>query len=280
MHWEKVTLFCFFASYTLALILELTQFVLRSRILRLGAIGCTVGGLVAQTAYLVVRSQQHDLPPLLGSQHDWLLVLAWLTTVILLGVQMWDLEVSLGVFLLPIILVLVGAARFVSEQPNPRIPHWGTMRHWGMLHASLLVLGIGGVTLALITSLMYLIQHNRLRHKQAESPGLHLLSLERLSRINWWLVIVSVPLLTLGMGTGLWLSYLAKDSASPVNLTGVDSIANGIMWFFMAALCGWMLSAKQPAGKLVAWRTVLACGFLLAVMLLISLLGADGIHAK
>ncbi len=276
MQWDKVTLFCFFASYAIALLLEVTQFLYRSDAQRIGSVGFTVAGLLAQTIYLVVRSRQHDLPPLLGSSHDWLLVLAWLTTVVLLGVQVWNLQISLGIFLLPAILVLVGAAHFVNEIPNPRI---GTLRYWGMFHASLWVLGIGGVTLALIASLMYLVQHRRLRSKQTESPSLHLLSLEQLNRINWWLIIISVPLLTLGMVSGLWMTYLARDSQHPVSLAGIDFVANALMWLMMAMLCGWMLVSKQAAGKLVAWRTVLACGFLLIVMLLIQLLSADGIHA-
>lgn len=277
MNWDKVSLFCFFACYACALLVELTQFVYRSRSLRLGAIGFTVAGVIAQSIYLVVRSQQRDLPPLLGSTHDWLLVLGWLTTVVLLGVQMWNLEISLGVFLLPVVLVLIGTARFVNEVPNPRI---GTLRHWGLFHAALWVIGIAGVTLALIVSLMYLIQHRRLRNKQAESRGLHLFSLEQLNRMNWWLIIVSVPLLTLGMISGLWMSYLAKDSPDPINLASLAFVANATMWLMMAMLCGWMLASRQAAGKIVAWRTVLACGFLLVVMLLIKLLSADGIHAS
>ncbi|MCA8994656.1 MAG: cytochrome c biogenesis protein CcsA [Planctomycetaceae bacterium] len=275
MHWDKVSVLCFFASFTIALLLELSQFLYRTRVTRLGAIGFTAAGVIAQTIYLTVRSQQHDLPPLLGSSHDWLLVLAWLTAVALIGVQVWNLEFSLGVFLLPVVLVLVGAARFVSEAPNPRI---GTLRHWGMFHASLWVLGIGGVTLALIASLMYLVQHRRLRSKQTESPGLHLFSLEQLSRINWWLIIFSVPLLTLGMASGLWMTYLARDSEHPVNLASLEFVANALMWLMMAVLCGWMISSHKAAGKLVAWRTVFACGFLLIVMLVIRLLNSGSIH--
>lgn len=276
MHWERITVFCFFASYAMALLLEVAQFLYRSRTIRLAAVGFTVAGLVAHTGYLVARSQQAELPPLLASTHDWFLVLAWLTVALQLGLQVWNLEFSLGLFVLPLALALVSASQFVRNSPNPRL---GTLRHWSMAHASLWVLGIGGVALALVTALMYLVQHNRLRHKQAEVRGLHLFSLERLNRMNWWLIVTSVPLLTLGMASGLWMTYLARDSAHPVNLASLDFIANALMWLMMAMLCGWLLTTRRPAGKIVAWRTVLACSFLLAVLVIMKILSTDGIHS-
>lgn len=276
MNWHNVSLNCFFASFAVALLLECAQFLNRSRALRWGAIGFTAAGLVAQTIYLLVRSQQHDLPPLLGSTHDWLLVLAWLTVVVLLGIQAWDREVSLGVFILPLVLALVATARFARAIPNPRLE---SLRHWSLLHASFWVFGIGGVVLALVASLMYLLQHRRLRDKRLELNGIHLLSLEGLSRANWWLIMVSVPLLTLGLVSGLWMSYLAHQSAQPVNLASVDFIAMAGVWLMMAVLCGWMLTSKQATGKAVAWRTLLACGFLLSVLLIMKLLSQDAVHA-
>jgi hypothetical protein len=276
MQWDKVSLTCFFASYVVALVLEVVQFFTRTSALRWGAMGFSVAGAIAQTIYLVVRSQQSDLPPLLGSTHDWLLVLAWLTVVVLLGIQFWDRQIALGIFLLPLVLALVATARFARAIPNPRL---GSLRDWSMVHASFWVFGMGGVLLALIVSLMYLVQHRRLRDKQLELPGMHLLSLERLGHLNRWLILVSVPFLTLGMASGLWMSYLAKGTAHPVNLASADFVAIALMWLMMAVLCGWLLSSRQPAGKLVAWRTLWACGFLIGVLLLMKVLSQDGIHA-
>lgn len=275
MQLENVTLFCFFASYSVALALEGTQFLRRSQAMRWGTIGFTLAGLLAQTIYLIVRSRQVELPPLLGSSHDWLLVSSWLVVVLFLGVQLWNRELSLGIFVFPLVLILVGSARFVSQAPNPRI---GIAYWWSMLHASLWVFGILGVSMALIVSLMYLVQHYRLKHKRAELPALHLLSLERLSRMNWWLIILSVPLLTLGMLTGLWMTYLTGQADQPVNLMSVAFAANAAIWMAMATLFGWLLAAKHPTGRGVAWRTLLACSFLLTTLLIVKLLSADGIH--
>ena len=85
MPWERISLVCFFSSYLVAWLLELTQLSHASRLNRWAAIVFSAGGLIAQTAYLIVRSRRHDLPPLVGSVHDWLLVLAWLAVLLCLG---------------------------------------------------------------------------------------------------------------------------------------------------------------------------------------------------
>lgn len=277
MRLENVTVFCFFASYFSALALELTQFLRQSVAIKWASLAMTVAGLVAQTIYLFERTRHTDLPPLLGSAHDWLLVSAWLAVVWFLGMKVWDSRLSIGIFVLPLVLVLIGTSRFATDAPNPRVgvSYWGSM-----LHASLWVFGILGVILAMIVSVMYLLQHHRLKTKRAELPALHLLSLERLNKLNWWLVVISVPLLTLGMASGLWMSYLAQMSNVPISLMNSTFLAFSVIWLGMALLFGWLVVSKHATGRLVAWRTVLACAALLITLLVIKFLSLDGIHTR
>jgi len=275
VRFEEITTFCFIASYVLALLLDASQFLRRSRVTRWVTIAFAVAGLVAHTIYLFVRSQQRDLPPLLNSTHDWLLVLAWLAIVMYLSVQLWDMQLSVGIFALPLVITLSVASRFVSTAASMS----KSQRYeWGLFHASLWVFGFLGMALALIVSLMYLLQHSRLKHKKAELPALHLLSLERLSKLNWWLIIVSLPLLTLGMGTGLWLSYLKVSVDQKAELLNVAFMANAAIWTGMTILFGWLLVAKHPTGRMMAWRTVATCSFLILALLVVKLLRVDGIH--
>lgn len=275
MQITNVTIFCFFASYVCALILEFTQFLKISKVVRWASFAFAGAGFLAQTIYLLERSHLSDLPPLLGSTHDWLLVSAWLAIIFYLGVKVWDQSLSIGLFVLPVVLLLIIASRFVSDQPNPRvtIAYW-----WTLIHASFWMLGILGVILALVMSMMYLLQHYRLRSKKAPLPGLRLFSLERLNRLNWWLIVSSVPLLTLGMVTGLWMSYLRAGSAEPVDLAQLDFVMFGLVWTGMTFLFGWLLVSSRATGRLVAWRTILACGFLIVTILAIEFLSADSIH--
>jgi drug/metabolite transporter (DMT)-like permease len=69
-------------SYAVSLAGE-TWLVLRrqSSMARVVVLAFTLAGFLAHTAYLITRSQTAGLPPLLSSQQDWLLVLAWVCTV-------------------------------------------------------------------------------------------------------------------------------------------------------------------------------------------------------
>jgi ABC-type uncharacterized transport system permease subunit len=274
---EHVTLLCFFASYLLALVLELTQFVRASQLTRWGAIIATAAGLVAHTAYLLVRSRDSQLPPLLSSAHDWLLVLSWLTVVMLLTILLWNRHSAVALFGLPPVVVMVGAARFVSQTTDQILVD---LYGWKMLHASLWVLGIAGCCAAFVISLMYLVQHRRLKRKLAEPSELHLFSLERLSRWNWWAVIVSVPLITLALMTGVFLALWSRGSDQPVRLVQTGFVLTAALWLTMAVLFGWLVTARHPGGRIVAWRTMWACGLLLLMLLLQQLFIEGGIHGN
>ena len=148
-----------------------------------------------------------------------------------------------------------------------------------MFHASLLVFGIAGVTIGFLLSLMYLVQHNRLRHKTPDPDSLQLYSLERLGRMNWWAVVSSVPLLTLGMLAGVCLAWKSRATASPVDLFAPGFVVMYALWLAMIVLFGWLVSRSQSSGKIVAWRTLWACGFLLVTMICLEVF-TGGIHGK
>ncbi len=274
---DRVTLLCFFGSYLVALALEATRLLKRVPINQWAALLVTTAGFVAQTAYLLVRSRTADLPPLLSSTHDWLLVLAWLAILMYLFVIGIDRRLGIGLFVLPIVLVLVGAAHFVDATLDVRL---NSERGWGMLHASLLVLGVAGIGLGFVLSLMYLVQHRRLKHKQPWGEGLELPSLERLSRWNWWAVVISVPLLTLGMAIGVGLSIHSQGMPQAVRLSEPSILISGLVWGVMIVLFIWLLMSHHLSGKLVAWRTAWAFGFLLVTLIVLEVFNRGGVHGR
>lgn len=147
-----------------------------------------------------------------------------------------------------------------------------------MLHASMWVLGAAGVALGLVLSLMYLVQHRRLRQKADLHEGLQLPSLERLGRLNWWAVVVSVPLLTIGMVTGVGLSIATASSANSVGLAQPGILISAAVWVGMMALFVWLLVARRTPGRLVAWRTVWAAGFLLITLIVLQVASRGRMH--
>lgn len=269
----NVHVICFLASYTVAFVLEWTR-LLGKRSIHWGLTLLFGGaGFAAHTLYLLERSRQTDLPPLLSSPHDWLLVLAWLAIVFYLFLTAVDRNLPIGLFLLPLVLLLTGASYLVSDAGSAEIT---AQRGWKMLHASLLVFGIAGVLTGVVLSMMYLVQHWRLKHKQSPHAGLVLPNLEKLARLNWWAVVVSVPLLTLGLATGVGLGWYARQAAEPVSFWDPVVLGSGVAWLVMVVFFAWLLQARHPVGKQIAWLTLWSCGFLLITLIGLQVLTGRG----
>jgi uncharacterized protein involved in cysteine biosynthesis len=96
--WAKVTVFCFLASYIVALGLEGVRFIRQTTLNRVVMMAFALAGLTAHTIYLVIRSQKSGLPPLLSSTHDWMLVLAWITVLFYLVLTAVDRNLLVGIW--------------------------------------------------------------------------------------------------------------------------------------------------------------------------------------
>jgi ABC-type uncharacterized transport system permease subunit len=274
----KVSVFCFLASYAVAFGLEWTRLMRRPGISRLLVLALGLAGFVAHTAYLLFRSRSlaNYLPPLLNSTHDWLLVLAWVVVLLYLFLTTIDRELAVGLFMLPVVLLFVGSSYFVSRQTNPLLEG---NRGLAMFHASLLVFGIAGVVAGVVLSLMYVFQHRRLKHHQAQQQGVALPSLARLARWNWWAVVVSVPILTLGLGSGVALGLKSRKTGPPLSFADPLVIGHGVVWLVLMSLFVWLLTTRRSTGKQVAALTLWAGGFLLAILIGLQVLTGEGLSA-
>ncbi len=272
---EDVQLSCFLLSYLAALGFEVFATVRGKRWARLVTIAFTGAGLVAQSAFLVSRGREANLPPLLSSTQDWLFVLAWLAIVLYLAIVALDRAIRPPPFMLPVTLGLIGAGMLASDDPNLLIKD-EALRRWGMIHASCLVIGTGGVLLGFALSLMYLIQHRRLRQKVAVRPRLSLPNLEKLAQLNWWAVVLAVPMLTIGLVAGIILGQLSKETADAFSFGDPTVLAHFVVWIAMAALFFRILRRRDASGKVVAWQTIWAFGFLIATIVGLQLLTGDG----
>lgn len=256
----QVNLTCFLMSYLVALVAEVAQVLrVRTRPLEMVVFVAVLAGLVAHTAYLIARFQSSGLPPLVGSSHDWLLVLAWLGVVLSLLLSLTT-QSSQAIFLLPVILVLVLMAVAVDDTPSGAAGS-STAQRWTMLHASSLVLGIGLIVAATGAALMYLLQYRKLQGKLAWVRRLRLPSLERLTTVNYWLVLSCFPLLSIGLFTGFVIARRSEDGNS---IPWDDPIVWGtiVVWLIMTIRLFLLLQRRDQTGRMVARRTLLAGGFL------------------
>ena len=272
----NVQLSCFYMSYLVAFGLELARLLRRGTIHRGIMLLFGWAGLLAHTIYLVSRSRAAELPPLLSSTQDWILVLAWLGVFVYLFLSTANRDLAIGLFVLPVVLGLVTVSVFASPATNTLATDALRYR-WIMLHASLYVLGVGGVVVGLVLSLMYLFQHRRLKTTKRQSmSGLRLPNLATLARWNWWAIALSVPLLTCGLVTGVIVGQLFNRDGTVFHFTDPIVVLNIAVWLVMVVFFLWLMTSKRSSGKQVASLTIWSCGFLLATIIGSQLLSGGG----
>lgn len=275
----KTTVLCFLASYGLAFGCELAQLKWRHGLWRIIAVLLAVAGFVAHTFYLLHRSSQSVLPPLLSSAHDWFLVVAWLAVLVYLFVSLAEGELATGLVMWPVVLTLIVASEYVTASPGPRMNHF---RNWIMLHASLLGLGTTFVLLGFVLSLLYLWQHRRLKQRHLHGDGLKLPNLELIERLNRWCILIAVPLQTLGIISGFGIALFSKGGNVRMAWSDPIVIGGAVTCLLMGVLFVRLVIKKRPPGRQVALQTAWACGFLLVTLMGLQMLtaavGMQSIH--
>lgn len=262
---ERITIFCFAASYAVALLVELIQLAGPRRVHRFVAAGFAAAGILAQTLYLTVQK------PTLGTRFGSLLFLAWILALFYLYGSIHHRKLAWGVFVLPLVLGLVVlAAAFAPmvgidtsavSDIELNSPDWE--RFWGLLHGSLLLLAAVGICVGFLASVMYLVQAHRLRVKTPPGQGLRLLSLERLEAMNRRAINGAFPLLTLGVLVGAVLMWQTGD-----RLHGwLDPKVLGaiVLWFVFALLLYLRYGVHLQGRRLAVW-TIIAFALLLLTL--------------
>jgi ABC-type transport system involved in cytochrome c biogenesis permease subunit len=245
----NISIFCFAASYGVALVLDGVHLLSPRPVLRYVGLGFGLAGLLAQVGYMVAQR----LP--LASPAGSILFLALILVVFYLYGTVHHHRLAWGLFVLPLILGLVGlafllhqpAAIYDSETPWTRI--------WGVTHGVLVLLAAVGVCVGFIASVMYLLQLRRLRAKLPPGQGVKLLSLERLEVMNRRAILWAFPLLTAGLLVGVALQVENGDFGrgwdSPKILSGLG------LWAVFAILL-YLRYGVHARGRQVALLTMLA----------------------
>ena len=269
---DGINITCFTASYAAALALEVAGLWARPRWRRLLVLVAAAAGMVAHTWYLAHRASQSPWAPL-ASQHDWYLAAAWVLALIYIGATLYHPRASMGLFLLPVVLALIGAVYWASEEPLARAE---ASRVWARLHGVFLMLGTVAVLLGFVAGLMYLVQSHRLKHKLPAGDRFRLPSLEWLERVNGRSLAAAALLVGLGFLTGVLMRTSQAD-------------AGGVPWTdpVVLSLCGmlsWLIAAEAfrlayPSarrGRKVAYLTL--AGFVFLVLTLASFMTSDTVH--
>jgi ABC-type uncharacterized transport system permease subunit len=254
-----ISVFCFAASYTLALALEVTRLWFRSGVRGALMLGFAGAGLLAHTLFLAYRAATASGAPL-SSAFDWYLLAAWVLVAVYLYLMYYHPTAAIGIFLLPVVLAMVGMAQLSDREPFPQDP---AAQFWGIVHGVFLLFGYVAVTVGFIAGVMYLLQANRLKRKQL-SAGLRLPSLEWLDRINGRAIVLSAVLVAAGFASGMVLNavnHRHELDYVPWNDPVVWRLGGMVAWLIIAALFS-QLYRPANHGRKVAYLTVASFVFL------------------
>ena len=269
-----VNVVCFAASYGVALALEISRLLFRSGIRGALMLGFAGAGLFAHTVYLYYRWAEFYEKATSGgsplsSEKDWYLVAAWVLVVFYLYVMCYHPKTAVGLFLLPLALVLIGVAWSVGEKPS--FPREAGSRVWGLIHGGSILLGSAAVLIGFASGLMYLHQARRLKQKRPPTRGLRLPSLEWLQKTNSRTLTLALLMIGLGILSGIMLNA-ANQARQAASLPWNDPVvlSTGVMF-------GWLLvstgigMAYRPAweGRRVAYHTLVSFVFLAIVLAMV-----------
>jgi ABC-type transport system involved in cytochrome c biogenesis permease subunit len=239
----RVKFFCFAASYSVALGLELWHQFRPRPVFRLIGLCFGAAGLLAQTIYLAVER------PALSGQFGLMLFLSWIISIFYLYGAIHHNRLAWAIFSLPLVLGLLALAAVIG----PSAPKGNEDTLWGSVHGIVLLLAAVGLCVGFLASLMYLVQLHRLRVKTLPGHGMKLLSLERLEAMHRRAINLAFPLLTAGLLLGAVLLFRSSDRLTGwLDLRVVSAIG---LWFAFTVMIVLRYS-HHLRGRSVAFLTI------------------------
>lgn len=259
-----ITLLCFASCYAITLGLEVARIWVQARSRAVVSLGFALVGIVTHTLYLIGEQQGVIQSGPISSWHQWCLMAAWVLMSLFVIAAFAQPGTSLGLFLLPMVLLLIGVA-YLMDQVAPFGAETAS-ETWGVIHGTALLAGTVVVMLGFVTGIMYLIQSYRLKHKMLSTEGFKLPSLEWLETTNRRALVISTCLLAGGMFAGILLkiSYNSFPWTDPV----IWSSAILFLWL-VAAMIFEVVYRPARRGQKVAYLTMANFVFLALVLALI-----------
>ena len=266
-----ISVFCFVASYAVALACEASRLVFRSGVRGAVMVGFAAAGLLAHTLFLAWRAVNEAAVPL-SSPFDWYLLAAWVLAAGYLYLTITNPRTPVGLFALPVVLALVGAAQASSRAPFPQSP---ATQVWGAIHGSFNLAASVAVALGAIAGLMWLIQAGRLARKQAPLAGFRMPSLERLAAVTARTPSIAAWTAVAGFVSGIVLNAVNHRRGLLETVPWTDPVV-----LRMAALVAWLVVAdalaaaarRRPDGPRTSARLALVSLAVLTVSIVWGLL--------
>jgi hypothetical protein len=261
-----ISIFCFAASYAVALALEISRLFFRSGVRGALLLTFAGAGLLAHTLFLGYRAALTSVAPL-SSEFDWYLLAAWGLTVAYIYLTVSYPRTAVGLFVLPLVLGLIAAAQWFARRVP--FPTSQATQIWGAVHGVFLLLAVLTVLGGFVAGAMNLVQSYRLKHKLPPIQGLQLPSLERLERVNARATVVSALLLVIGFLSGVMLNLVNRQRQTSDYLPWNDPViwSSGLLLIWLLAAAAFSIFYRPARqGRKVAYLTVASFAFLVLAM--------------
>lgn len=263
----KISLSCFAFSYAIAMILEISRLFFRAPVRILIIIGLTIAGIFAHTVYLWLKFQKDfsgGTP--MSSWYDWCLMVSLAVAITYAIIAIKKNENSVGIFFLPLILLLILVALFVKNQEA--FTQSEATNVWAVTHGISLLLGTSAMIVAFIAGVMYLVHAFRLKKKLPPRSGFRLPSLEWLQQCNRQSLFYATGLIAAGLVSGVIMNVL-KSTENQAGIPWSDSviISSGVLLIWLVTVTVFE-AVYKPArqGRKIAYLTLASFVFLALVL--------------
>jgi len=266
-------------GYLISMLLFFAFLASRAKALGTAGIIAAYGGLVAQSAAILLRwKESYDLgvghAPL-SNLYESVVFFSW--TIVLIYALL-DLKYRyrvIGAFVMPFALLGMAWAQLSLDSGiEPLVP--ALQSNWLLYHVVTCFLGYAAFAVACGISIMYLIKAVHEERESGNSNGIIAMfpPIRVLDDLNYRAIMVGFPLLTLGIITGAawanyaWGTYWSWDPKETWSL---------IVWFVYAAFLharftrGWV-------GKKAAWLSIIGFGATIFCYLGVNLF-LSGLHS-
>ena len=271
---SRISVICFAASYAVALACEGSRLLFRSGIRGAVMVGFAAAGVLAHTLFLGWRAANESAVPL-SSAYDWYLLAAWLLACGSLWLTVANPRTPTGLFMLPLVLSLIGAAEMSSRAPFPQSP---ATQVWGAIHGSFNLAASVAVAFGAIAGMMWLIQAGRLARKQAPAQGFRMPSLEKLARFTGRSATIAAWAAAAGFASGIVLNAVNRQQGLLESIPWNDPVIlrMGVLvaWLVTAALLDRAASRRPDGPRTIALLSLVSLG-VLTLSILWGLFGAS-----
>ncbi|MCU1309004.1 MAG: cytochrome c assembly protein [Candidatus Angelobacter sp.] len=180
-----------------------------------------------------------ELAPVTISQSESLL--AFVLIACFFGVYWRYKTTSPGILVFPLVFLLSLSAAIGQEPPQFDSP---LLRSgWILFHITLILAGYAALFFSFVSSLIYLVQEQRLKSKHFDGVLSHLPALEVMDDIGFRSLLFGFPFMTLGLIAG---SVIAQASYGPTYFRDPKILLSILMWAVYMVL----LFSRWSAG----WR--------------------------